>query len=106
MPFETWILPRSHEADFDALDDLACGYLAELLSDVMQGIDAAGGCPAYNYLIQTAPFDSDSAPYYHWRIVIIPRLTVMAGFEWGTAVTSIRLRLKTRPRNYKLIKTW
>jgi UDPglucose--hexose-1-phosphate uridylyltransferase len=76
QPCETWILPRAHQADFDALDDDACDQLAAILLDILQAIDQALAVPAYNYLIQTAPFDSDSERHYHWRMVIVPRLTV------------------------------
>ena len=40
--------------------------------------------PAYNYIIHTAPFDHTELPHYHWHIEVIPRLTKVAGFEWGT----------------------
>jgi UDPglucose--hexose-1-phosphate uridylyltransferase len=41
--------------------------------------------PAYNFVIHTTPFDEAGAvPYYHWHIEIIPKLTKVAGFEWGT----------------------
>jgi UDPglucose--hexose-1-phosphate uridylyltransferase len=23
-------------------------------------------------------------PYYHWRLDVMPKLTKVAGFEWGT----------------------
>ena len=40
--------------------------------------------PAYNYIIHTSPFDTQALPHYHWHIEVIPRLTRVAGFEWGT----------------------
>ena len=39
---------------------------------------------AYNYIIHTAPFDMGELPHYHWHIEVIPRLTKVAGFEWGS----------------------
>ena len=47
-------------------------------------IEAALDRPAYNYIIHTAPFDTQALRHYHWHIEIIPRLTKTAGFEWGT----------------------
>ena len=32
----------------------------------------------------TSPFDTQTLPHYHWHMEIIPRLTRVAGFEWGT----------------------
>ena len=84
LPYETWILPRRHQSDFDAMDDRQCAQVAEMLLCVCRSIDAALDAPAYNYAILTAPFDTDTTHHYHWRIVIIPRMTVMAGFEWST----------------------
>jgi UDPglucose--hexose-1-phosphate uridylyltransferase len=50
--------------------------------------------PAYNALLHTAPFrgarGSKAAHWktieedYHWHIELIPRLTRVAGFEWGS----------------------
>jgi UDPglucose--hexose-1-phosphate uridylyltransferase len=39
---------------------------------------------AYNYIIHTSPFDTQLLPHYHWHMEVIPRLTRVAGFEWGT----------------------
>jgi len=30
------------------------------------------------------PFDMPAYDHYHWHIEIFPRLTKVAGFEWGT----------------------
>ena len=40
--------------------------------------------PPYNLLIHTAPLQEAANPHYHWHIEIIPKLTRVAGFEWGT----------------------
>ena len=40
--------------------------------------------PSYNYIIHTSPFDTQMLPHYHWHMEIIPRMTRVAGFEWGT----------------------
>ena len=40
--------------------------------------------PAYNYIIQTSPLPDVSNDYYHWRVEIMPKLTKVAGFEWGS----------------------
>ena len=40
--------------------------------------------PPYNYIIHTAPFDTQELQHYHWHMEIMPRLTRVAGFEWGS----------------------
>ncbi|HEV2500516.1 MAG TPA: galactose-1-phosphate uridylyltransferase, partial [Terriglobia bacterium] len=31
-----------------------------------------------------APLTGDHEDYYHWHMEIMPKLTKVAGFEWGT----------------------
>ena len=40
--------------------------------------------PAYNFMIHSAPLQDPDCRYYHWHIEMIPKLTKVAGFEWGT----------------------
>ena len=40
--------------------------------------------PPYNYVLHTAPFDAQSLPHYRWHFEVFPRLTRVAGFEWGS----------------------
>ena len=47
-------------------------------------IERATGHVAYNYFLHTQPFDMPAYDHYHWHIEIVPRLTKVAGFEWGT----------------------
>jgi UDPglucose--hexose-1-phosphate uridylyltransferase len=84
VPYETWVMPRRHMSRFEALGDSQLGELAALLRQVSGKIDAALGRPAYNYTVRSAPFDSGWDQEYHWRIVVFPRLTNLAGFELGT----------------------
>lgn len=40
---------------------------------------------SYNYIIHAAPINGDAdVEYYHWHIEFMPKLTQVAGFEWGT----------------------
>jgi UDPglucose--hexose-1-phosphate uridylyltransferase len=40
--------------------------------------------PPYNFVIHTLPYRSESQHAQHWHIEIMPRLTQVAGFEWGS----------------------
>jgi UDPglucose--hexose-1-phosphate uridylyltransferase len=40
--------------------------------------------PPYNYIIHTAPYDAKVDHFYHWHIEVLPRLSQVAGFEWGS----------------------
>lgn len=84
FPFETWILPRSHAGRYEQTPQSHFSALADLLSQTVIRLEKALGFPAYNYLIHTAPFDTRDAVHYHWHMELFPRLTVLAGFEFGT----------------------
>jgi UDPglucose--hexose-1-phosphate uridylyltransferase len=91
FPFEVWVVPKKHGADFYKSDDAALDGLAGLLKKLLSKIKAALGDPAYNYVIHTAPFRRPQAGYwstieddFHWHMEIIPHLDQPAGFEWGT----------------------
>ena len=60
--------------------------LAEILKKTLRRISLALGKPDYNYVISTAPINipGDNRTYYHWHIEIMPKLTKIAGVEWGT----------------------
>jgi len=84
FPFETWVLPKSHSSHYENIQKNGVEDLAAVMREVIGKIEVALDRPAYNYIIHTAPFDSQELPHYHWHIEIIPRLTKTAGFEWGT----------------------
>jgi UDPglucose--hexose-1-phosphate uridylyltransferase len=84
FPFETWMLPRRHEAHFENAPRHEYASLARLLGDILRRINKALGSPPYNLLIHTAPIAEQADDYYHWHVEIIPKLTKVAGFEWAT----------------------
>ena len=85
FPFEVWILPKEHEPYFISSNrDDNYFSVAEALSAVLKRYDKVLNSPPYNYMIHTTPFGDGATPHYHWHMEVIPRLTKMAGFEWGT----------------------
>jgi len=83
FPLETWIVPRSHASDYCGLDDARLALLARELRSVLSKLESALGTPAYNFVLHTTPFDTPTLDHYHWHIEIIPRVSMIAGFEWG-----------------------
>jgi UDPglucose--hexose-1-phosphate uridylyltransferase len=83
-PFETWIVPRNHDSHFESIEQHSCEELAYTLKRVLAKIETGLNNASYNYMLFTAPFDSNGLPHFHWHIEIVPRLTHQAGFEWGT----------------------
>jgi UDPglucose--hexose-1-phosphate uridylyltransferase len=91
FPFEVWILPKRHSADFLNIKPEHRRDLAGIIKRVMLKLKVALNDPPYNYILHTAPFRRPKAGYwktidddYHWHIEVMPRLTRVAGFEWGT----------------------
>ena len=84
FPFETHILPRNHLAAFENISDHTLPALAEIMSIVFRKINKALGFPPFNFMLHTAPFNKNVGEFYHWHLEIIPRLTKVAGFEWGS----------------------
>src|SRR5437660_3484201 len=84
FPFETWIVPKAHSSHFENIPKPGVDDLGHVLRQVLNKLELALDNPAYNYIIHTAPFDHTELPHYHWHIEVIPRLTKVAGFEWGS----------------------
>jgi UDPglucose--hexose-1-phosphate uridylyltransferase len=84
FPFESWLLPRYHQARYGELDDARAVGLAALLREVLFRLRVALDDVPYNYVVHTAPVKRDYDDEYHWHIEIIPKLTKVAGFEWGS----------------------
>lgn len=91
FPFETWILPKYHNAYYEEINDDKIFGLAKIMKEILFRIKNRLNNPPYNFIIHTAPSKKSSIKEwpaldkkYHWHIEIIPRLTKIAGFEWGT----------------------
>src|SRR5271163_3703773 len=84
FPFETWILPRQHSSAFENMPSPLYGGLARLLREFLGRLDSVLAKPSYNYVVHTSPIGEEMNDHYHWHIEMMPKLTKVAGFEWGT----------------------
>ncbi len=84
FPFETWIVPRNHKSNFEDATKNELGDLASILKDCLLRLKKALNTPPYNYIIHTTPMTLRGIEFYHYHLEIIPVLTHIAGFEWGT----------------------
>ena len=84
--FEFWLLPRRHNARFEDMSETECGSLAGALRSTLTALDEVLGRPPYNLILHSAPCREGSDESYHWHIEIMPILTRVAGFEWGTGI--------------------
>lgn len=84
FPMETWILPRRHNPRFEEATKHEYRNLARALRDTLRRLSLVLTAPPFNYVIHSAPVNDADHHYYHWHLEIMPKLTQVAGFEWGT----------------------
>ncbi len=92
FPFELWILPKKHSSDYVNIKEAEIKDLATVFKTLFRKLSKALNDPPYNYMLHTAPFRHAKRPGYwhtikedyHWHIEVTPRITQVAGFEWGS----------------------
>jgi UDPglucose--hexose-1-phosphate uridylyltransferase len=91
FPFELRIVPLRHSPWFSMSTKTELKALAETIRTVLAKLKNILADPPYNFYIHQAP--NPNLPHeawvnleksYHWHMEIIPVLTRVAGFEWGT----------------------
>jgi UDPglucose--hexose-1-phosphate uridylyltransferase len=93
FPFELCVLPKRHSPDFHGMEQPEMLQLAEALKATLARLARALDRPQYNLIVHTAPTRTgrrrsgywDTLDHdFRWHIEILPRVTEVAGFEWGT----------------------
>jgi len=84
FPFETWILPKIHYPSYEQMETSQYEQAAEILLDTLKRMNHVLTDPPYNYVLHTSSFSGSENEHYHWHFEIMPKLTRVAGFEWGT----------------------
>lgn len=94
FPFEIFIAPIKHHHDFSQTLPYDLRQLAIMLKEIMLRLRESLKDPSYNFVFHTSPPANTEQQKlsnwqtlknsFHWHIEILPRLTTIAGFEWGT----------------------
>ena len=94
FPFELRLFPLQHNHDFALQDDQDLSACAKALQDMLRRLHGLLQDPPYNFILHTSPpaHSRSSKPGYwktlsqdyHWHIELVPRLSQIAGFEWGS----------------------
>jgi UDPglucose--hexose-1-phosphate uridylyltransferase len=94
FPFEMRLYPKRHSHDFVLMNDNELAELAQAMKDMLSRVKGVLRNPPYNFILHSAPPRQprlgkpdywESIEYdFHWHIELVPRLTQIAGFEWGT----------------------
>lgn len=85
FPFETWVLPKFHQPSFESMTAAQIENFGAILREALQRINGTLNRPPYNFVLHTSPLNEwKEAHHFHWYVEIMPKLTKVAGFEWGT----------------------
>lgn len=85
-PYEIVLQPKTHHSSFGTLESHEYADLAFVLQNLLARLWRLLDDPDYNYVIDTAPIHMTQVPFYHWALLIYPRLTTRAGFEIGSGI--------------------
>jgi UDPglucose--hexose-1-phosphate uridylyltransferase len=83
-PFEMWILPKHHSSSYSEQSEESLRGLVGIFSESLRRLDACIPNVPYNFVLHTQPLRSKPLEHYHWHFEIVPKLTSIAGFEWGS----------------------
>lgn len=96
FPFEVFIAPRKHSHDYTRTEKPDLRALAGILRDVLRRLKKSLNDPPYNFVLHTTPNlagipkGRENWPNlsldFHWHLELLPRMTNVAGFEWGTGI--------------------
>jgi UDPglucose--hexose-1-phosphate uridylyltransferase len=84
FPFETWILPTAHRSAYEEISREEASSLARLVREFLAKMNGLLQDPPFNFMLHTAPLRDPALDYFHWHLELIPKLTRVAGFEWGS----------------------
>lgn len=84
FPFETWIVPKEQLSHYEDVTQPVIEDLGTVMKTILQKMELGLDDPAYNYVLHSAPFSEDKVPHFRWHIELFPRLSRVAGFEWGS----------------------
>jgi UDPglucose--hexose-1-phosphate uridylyltransferase len=87
-PYQMWVTPLRHAADFGALPDAAISPLAEILVDALARLRAVLDDPAYSLVLHAGPVSGGDQAEFHWHWEIVPHLGHERGMEWGSGIYS------------------
>ena len=84
FPFETWIVPKRHQCAYEMIEGDQAKALAAVFRRTLRRLNLALENPPFNFIVHSAPFPERAVDFFHWHIEIMPKLTKVAGFEWGS----------------------
>jgi UDPglucose--hexose-1-phosphate uridylyltransferase len=85
LPMLVRVTTLDHQPSFEDLSDRTIESTARLVGRLVSWLEKIRPGTAYNFCLHTKPPGAADPPdSYHWSIEIFPRMTQIAGFEWGS----------------------
>lgn len=86
-PFEVWVLPKEHLPRYEESRPSYIRGVAEAMNQAVKRLSRALGRPAYNFYLHNGPLrDAETESHFHHHFEIVPRISKLGGFEWGTGL--------------------
>lgn len=85
-PYEVWIIPRRHQAEFGEAEPGERKALAHMLGEMLRRYRDRAGDPDYNLMLHSGPRSRSGSRALHWFIQLRPRIGHVAGFEMATGI--------------------
>lgn len=86
FPFETWILPKNHQSQFEETTKKNMLLFSEIVFKSLAMLNKTLDNPPLNFYIHTLPVIHKDSASYHWHMEILPRLSTFGGFELGSEI--------------------
>lgn len=85
-PYEARIYPKRHMPSFISMRDDDITGMAGILRDLLARLYFCLDDPDYNFIIRSAAIGDEDVRYLHWYMVVIPKISIPAGFEMGSGI--------------------
>lgn len=87
FPFEMWVVPKTHQADFSKISEETQRLLSNALHQAISKLNKSLHNPPFNFWIHSLPPRKEEfSESYHWHIEIAPRVSKFGGYELGSGV--------------------
>ncbi len=90
FPFEIWIYPKKHLCSYVDVSKEEIMDFSRTLKNTLCRLGKVLNNPPYNFMLYTSPNRVPRRGHwhtlnddFHWHLEITPRITRIAGFEWG-----------------------
>ncbi len=108
LPFEYWIMPKTHRCAFEDTDDAELDDLSRVIVSSIRKMREVLREPSYNMILHTAPNRVPRRDHwhtlgddFHWHLEVVPRLRRTPGSQWGSGFYVLATSPEDAARHYR-----